>query len=259
MFGLTELPTITRLDLAVVELPDTHPAATTITTTTTTRSSSSVPVFGYCIHHPDGPILVDTGVGYGNKFIDDLYHPQRVDIGQLLDRSGVEIDEVVAVVNSHLHFDHCGQNPSLFDSGAVFYAQAVELETVENDRFYTDASWAMAPSERRRAVKGDEQIADGVTILATPGHTSGHQSVLVEADGRRVVIGAQIVWHADELSNEIASAANVDPDPQLQSAAVDSIRRIKALRPEVIHLSHCTAFSPPPPPPPLSDTNDHPT
>jgi glyoxylase-like metal-dependent hydrolase (beta-lactamase superfamily II) len=83
-----------------------------------------------------------------------------------------------------------------------------------------------------------------VRILATPGHTAGHQSVLVEADGRRVVIGAQVVWHADELGLEVASSANVDPVPELQAAAVESIRRLKALEPEVVHLSHCPPYIP---------------
>jgi len=68
----------------------------------------------------------------------------------------------------------------------------------------------------------------------------------VEAAGRRVVIGAQVVWHADELVAEVASPANVDPIPELQAAAVDSIRRLKALRPEVVHLSHCAAHVPAP-------------
>lgn len=66
---------------------------------------------------------------------------------------------------------------------------------------------------------------DGVRILATPGHTAGHQAVLVEAAGRRVVIGAQVVWHSNEFTSETASAANVDPIPDLQHAAVESIRR----------------------------------
>lgn len=34
-----------------------------------------MPVHGFLIHDPDGPILVDTGVGFGNEFIDDLYKP----------------------------------------------------------------------------------------------------------------------------------------------------------------------------------------
>lgn len=235
MAELAEMPPVLRLSLAVVGLPEAHPAA---------HRGGNVPVYGYCILHPDGPILVDTGVGFGNDIIDELYHPQCQILGELLDRSGVDPGAVVAVVNSHLHFDHCGQNPSLFDSPTAFLAQAAEYEAVAGDKFYTDASWALAPKRQRRVVNGDEQLADGVTILATPGHTAGHQSVLIEADGRRVVIGGQMVWHADELAGEVASVENVDPDPVLQEAAIESIRRIKALNPEIIHLSHCAAYEP---------------
>jgi len=233
---LTDLPRIERLDLATVELPADHPAA---------DLGRSVPVHGFLIDHPDGPILVDTGVGFGNALIDELYRPSRAELRLVLAQLGVELDDVVAVVNSHLHFDHCGQNPALFGGAAAFYSQAAELQAVEADRFYTDAGWALAPAAQRRALHGDEELADGVTILATPGHTAGHQSVLVEAAGRRVVIGAQVVWHGDELATEVASRANVDPIPELQSAAVDSIRRLKSLHPEVVHLSHCPAYVPP--------------
>ncbi|MFZ6003356.1 MAG: MBL fold metallo-hydrolase [Actinomycetota bacterium] len=232
---LAHLPRIERLDLATVELPPDHPAA---------DLGRTVAVHGFLIDHPDGPILVDTGVGYGNAFIDELFQPSRLELGAALSKVGIDLDAVVAVVNSHLHFDHCGQNPTLFGGATAFYAQAAEIEAVEADRFYTDASWALAPTAQRRAISGDEQIADGVTILATPGHTAGHQSVLVEAAGRRVVIGAQVAWQPEELAAEVASRANVDPIPELQSAAVESIRRLKALTPEVVHLSHCAAYVP---------------
>lgn len=129
----------------------------------------------------------------------------------------------------------------LFNSSTSFYAQAAEFESVEDDHFYTDARWALAPPMQRRIVVGDEQVADGVRILATPGHTAGHQSVLVEAAGRRVVIGAQVVWRSEEFSAEVASPANVDAVPDLQAVAVESIRRLKALAPEIVHLSHWPA------------------
>lgn len=112
------------------------------------------------------------------------------------------------------------------------------------DEYYTERRWALCPSSRQRLVNGDEQIADGVKILATPGHTAGHQSVLIEAGNERVVVGGQLVWAADEIGAELASAANVDPVAELQDAAVNSIRRIKALHPQVIYLSHCNAHRP---------------
>ncbi len=233
--ALSQMPRITRLDLARLQLPESHPAA---------ELGRSVAVYGFLIEHPAGAILVDTGVGFHNALIDDLYRPSRVELGGRLAQLGVEFDEVVAVVNSHLHFDHCGQNSALFGGATCFYAQAAEFEAVVADPFYTDPSWALAPHDQRRTVRGDEEITDGVTILATPGHTVGHQSVLVEAVGRRVVIGAQVVWNGDEFTAEIASPANVDPVPDLQVAAIESIRRLKALDPEVVHLSHCPAHRP---------------
>jgi N-acyl homoserine lactone hydrolase len=233
---LARMPRIERLDLATIELPPDHPAA---------DLGTSIPVHGFLIDHPDGAILVDTGVGYGNAFIDEVFRPDRTRLGEVLERFGIDDGDVVAVVNSHLHFDHCGQNPALFGGSTAFYAQASELDAVEADRFYTDAMWALAPADQRRSIRGDEELAEGVRILATPGHTAGHQSVLVEAEGRRIVIGAQVAWHRDELTDEVASKANVDLVPELQAAAVESIRRLKALEPEVVHLSHCPAYVPP--------------
>jgi N-acyl homoserine lactone hydrolase len=241
--ALDEMPDIAQLELATVELPDSHPAA---------EFGRTVPVHGFLIHHPDGPILVDTGVGFGNEFIDDLYKPTRTELDVALADHGVALDEIVAVVNSHLHFDHCGQNPALVGGTAAFFSQRVEIDTVRTDGYYTDRHWALCPSTQQRVVNGDEEIADGVMILATPGHTAGHQSVLIQAAEERAVVAGQPVWNADEIESEIASAANVDAIAELQRAAVDSIRRIKALQPQTIYLSHCSAHHPVSSPPPTA-------
>ena len=233
--SLRTLPRIDRLDLAVLRLPDWHPAA---------ELGRSVPVHGFVVHHPDGPILVDTGVGHDNAFIDELYGDQRSDLDAALGACGVRVEDVRAVINSHLHFDHCGQNPLLHDTGASFFVQRAEVRNVEDVQHYTVPEWALGPIKSRRELAGDETVAEGVTILATPGHTAGHQSVLVEGGGERIVIGGQLVWHASELDAEVASHANVDPDDELRAAAIDSIRRVKALRPSVVHLSHCAPWAP---------------
>ena len=228
--ALHALPPVERLELASVRLPESHPADS---------RGGPVPVYGYLIRHPDGPIVVDTGVGHGNDFIDEAYRPERVGLAEALNAFEVELAEVVAVVNSHLHFDHCGQNGQLYGGHARFYVQSAEVASVANDPFYTVSEWALGPRDTRIELDGDEVIAEGVSVLATPGHTLGHQSVVIEAEGHRVVIGAQVVWRADEFDDEVASAANVDPVEELQMAAVESIRRLKALAPLVVHFSHC--------------------
>ncbi len=233
MTGLPQMPIVARLDLATLTLPESHPASQAGTTT---------PVYGYCILHPDGPILVDTGVGFGNVIIDELYKPQRTPLDEALRRHGVELTDVVAVINSHLHFDHCGQNPLLYGRPIPVLAQAAEYEAIERDEYYTVAEWALPPVRQRRTIQGDERVAEGVTILATPGHTPGHQSVLVQGGDRRVIIGAQAVWALDELLGEQASVENVEANPDRQMAAVDSIRRIKAFKPHTVYFSHCPPF-----------------
>lgn len=223
------MPAVARLDLAMVELPDWHPEA---------ASTPQCPVYGYVIDHPDGAIVVDTGVGVGNGFIDEVYRPRVTLLGEALRTHGIELDDVVAIVNSHLHFDHCGQNPLFHERHTAVFVQQAEIDAVETDPFSTDASWALGPAEDRRVLSGDEEIAEGVTILSTPGHTAGHQSVLVDAAGERIVIAGQAVWAIDEYVDEIATPSNVDAEDR-RGAAVDSIRRIKALRPQTVYFSHC--------------------
>jgi N-acyl homoserine lactone hydrolase len=225
--ALFALPRIERLHLADVVLPQGHPAA---------PRGGQVVVFGFVIDHPDGAIIVDTGVGRGNDFVDQAYSPTVVDLERALVAVGIEPDDVAAVVNSHLHFDHCGQNPTYYGTSTPVFVQAEEIEAAR-ERFYTVPEWSAVPDAQLRAVRGDEMIADGVHILSTPGHTRGHQSVVVEADGKRVVLAAQAVWDITEFLAEEATAANVDIE-DLRDAAVASIRRLKALEPDLAYFSH---------------------
>ena len=113
-------------------------------------------------------------------------------------------------------------------------------------------SAALCPSSRKRLVNGDDEIADGVKVLVTPGHPAGHRSVPIEARDEFVVVGGQLAWAAGEIEAEVASRANVDPVAEVQAAAVNSIRRIKALHPRVIYLSRCNAHHPIGQPPPTA-------
>lgn len=232
--ALTTMPRISMLDLATLSLPDWHPEAS---------NEPVARVYGYVIEHPDGAIIFDTGVGIGNEFIDEVYEPNvRLLEAELADLS-VDLDTVVAVVNSHLHFDHCGQNPLFHGTDIPVFVQQAELDNVNSDRYYTDATWALPPDSQRHALSGDLVIADGVSIMATPGHTTGHQSVLVEAGDERVVLAGQAVWNPTEFIDEVATPSNVEAD-DLRDAAIDSIRRIKSLRPHTIYFAHCSEVHP---------------
>jgi N-acyl homoserine lactone hydrolase len=228
---LRSLPRIERLDLSVVKLPDWHPEA---------PNQPTAPVYGYVMVHPDGPIVFDTGVGFGNELIDEVYEPECVRLDEAMAAVGVDASSIVGVINSHLHFDHCGQNPLLYGTDVPFFMRQAEIDQVDSDRFYTDPDWALPPRAQRRLIDGDLEIAEGVTLLSTPGHTPGHQSVLIESAAGRVVLAGQAVWELREFVEERATASNVFSDAYVD-VAVDSIRRIKALEPETVHFAHCAA------------------
>ena len=229
--GLSDKPAVIRLDLAELQLPDQHPEG----------DDGSIPVYGYVVDHPDGLILFDTGVGFGNAFIDEAYQPTRARLDKALISAGFDPAAVVAIVNSHLHFDHCGQNPSFHGSSVPIYQQRTEVGAVEADELYPDRSWALAPTPQQRLIDGDHSIAEGVSILSTPGHTEGHQSLAVTFGGATIVIAGQCIWRASEFVEERVTDANVG-SPHLKVAALESIRRIKALQPTTVHFSHCAAL-----------------
>ena len=226
MATITELPQIERLPLAYLVLPEDHPEG----------PNPEAPVFAYLIHHPDGVILVDTGVGRGNAFIEEVYQPSIVDVVDALAGCGVDHRDVVAVVNSHLHFDHCGQNPSFYGLNVPVYVQAFEVEAAKQP-YYTDPTWALVPSAQLRSVRGDEDIAEGVRLIATPGHTVGHQSVVIQGGETLVVIAAQSVWSASAFATMKPEDSNIEDD-SLREAAADSILRLRSLNPSVAFFSH---------------------
>lgn len=222
---LSKLPTINRLMLATVtSVPIWHPEHETFT---------PFPVHAWVIRHPDGAILVDTGIGLDNGAIDGWYHPQSTSLTAALDGAGLASSEISAVVISHMHFDHCGQQNTL---SAPTYVQAVEFEAAKAPG-YTVPDWAEIANDRLRLVHGDEKIADGIRLLSTPGHSPGHQSVVIEAGDERVVIAAQCAYRAEDLRIGQPASSNLH-DESWANEALNSLQRLRALAPLTAHFSH---------------------
>lgn len=189
------------------------------------------PVFAFLVVHPTGPMLIDTGVGVGNPFIDELYTPAHYDLDDALARHGVRIDDIATVITSHLHFDHCGQNDRF--AGSEVYVQRSEVEAAKAP-LYTVPEWAFPPGLDLTVVDGDHQIADGVRVIATPGHTQGHQSVLIEGEeGNRVVVCCQAAWNVSSFD-----AATLGDDGWDEDGGATSLKKLHALKPDRVLLSH---------------------
>jgi N-acyl homoserine lactone hydrolase len=221
---LAVIPRIDVLQLARVDaVPEFHPDYDTFT---------PFPVHGFVIHHPDGPIVVDTGVGFGSDLIDSLYPHQFVSLVDELNRCGVDERDVQLIVNSHLHFDHCGQNHALECPIAVQHA---ELEAAREPHYTVD-DWAMIPARRLRVLHGDTDLTIGVRALLTPGHTPGHQAVVINSTEGVVVIAAQCIFRRDAWNGE-TEAANLH-HADWRDVAAHSIARLQTLHPRRVLLSH---------------------
>ena len=189
-------------------------------------------MFGFLIDHPSGPILVDTGVGSGHEGIDSLFRPVHHSLGDALMSHGVGRGDVTMVINSHLHFDHCGNN-RLFP-GVPLIAQRSEYELARGPG-HTIPDWVDFEGAEWRPVDGEAEVATGIRVVPTPGHTPGHQSVVVTRFGGVDIIAGQCVYDPGELDAE-RSIEPLDASEERQTS--ESARMIKSLHPGAVYFSH---------------------
>ena len=176
----------------------------------------------YLIRHDRGLLLWDTGVPDAVAAMPDgmvaangaiTYRRARTLAGQLTEL-GVKPADVTYLAVSHTHGDHVG-NVALFASSTVL------IQGAEYD-------WAMAgpnkpafgPSATITRLAGDHDVfGDGsVTILSTPGHTPGHQSLLVRLPKTGyVVLSGDAVHFRDNWDHKRVPAMNVNREQTLAS------------------------------------------
>ncbi len=197
------------------------------------------PVHGFVVTHPGGAVLVDTGVGGPQHMLDDwrLVNRSVADALAELDMSPADIG---LVINTHLHFDHCGQN-SVFKH-APFYVQRAELSRMrrESAELY---DWFGFMDAQFELLDGDAEVLPGLEVIATPGHTEGHQCVVVRgAPGAFDLLIGDAAYTPRQYANP---ASDKLPTGQVGQAGDlpawrDSIRRIRSLQPERVHFCHHT-------------------
>jgi N-acyl homoserine lactone hydrolase len=174
-----------------------------------------MPVYVHVIDHPDARVLVDTGITELHPAAADLDPRLRPLSEQEFDLAAVDI-----VVNTHLHFDHCGGN-HLF-AGKPIYVQRQELDDARGEDDYTIREWVDAPGVRYLPVDGELELLPGIRLVPAPGHTRGMQVVVIETAGRPVVVGGDVAVWFGELD-----------EPQTEGQ-----RRVRALDPELVWLTH---------------------
>jgi glyoxylase-like metal-dependent hydrolase (beta-lactamase superfamily II) len=200
----------------------------------------------WVIDHPKGLVVFDTGnnvaVSDGNctkhwvagncDFLKPNQKREDV-IDAQLKKLGYTPDQVKAVITSHAHLDHIG-NIKMFPK-AIHVIQKKELyQAWWPEKFQRDGGVFVvgdfdgpARDFNYLELEGDYDLfGDGsVTILSTPGHTLGHQSVKVKlASGRTVVMAQDAIWMQENLDGYPAGLNYSVKDYS------NSINRLKTIR-----------------------------
>jgi N-acyl homoserine lactone hydrolase len=192
------------------------------------------PCLGYLVRHPDGVLLFDTGMGR-NDGVDDHYRPRRFAFAQALASVGATPDEVTHVVNCHLHFDHCGGNPAL--RGRPVFVQRVELAEAVGTPDYTMPELLDGGSYEE--LDGEAEVLPHLYIVPTPGHTNGHQSLVIRAPDGTVIVAGQSHDTATAYAGDVlAWRAARDGHPQPLPAATAWIDRLQRFDPSRVVFAH---------------------
>jgi 4-pyridoxolactonase len=203
-----------------------------------------IPSYAVLIEHDDGLFLFDTGF--------DLEHTNAVlpfelpeqtpeqTIPAQLKACGFSVGDVTTLVNSHLHFDHVGGNKHFAGVKNVVHereiAQARAHEPFEHFG-YSDKTWDHEGASFD-TVSGDFELAKGLWLFETPGHTVGHYSLLVtpDSDAKPMLFAFDVVYTQPALEKGIQPGFHFDP-----RAGVRSIARVKEVAAEQgadIYFSH---------------------
>jgi glyoxylase-like metal-dependent hydrolase (beta-lactamase superfamily II) len=193
-------------------------------------------VMGYAVRHAGGVFLFDTGFGFGNAGLDATYAPAPRPIREVLYDAGIDLRDVTAVANCHLHADHAGQNGAI--AGIPIHVQSTEWELAHTTD-HTILEWIDAPGvEGYQLVDGDHEIAPSIRLLATPGHTRGHQSVAVEPPGGgMLILAGQACYSAGEWEGDPEALEGRTSAPDI-AGYDDSVERLKGLDPVAVYFAH---------------------
>lgn len=192
-------------------------------------------VMGYAVRHPAGVLLFDTGLGLGNAQVTEWLHAQINRLPGMLRDRGIHPDDVVAIANCHLHFDHCGQN--LWFPDRPIYAQADEYEATRTED-YTIPDWVDFPGVRYELIRGEHELLPGIRLVPTPGHTAGHQSMLIDGAGSRIALVGQAFYTRAEWEGSDAPEVSGLHGAWNQDAYRRSRELLRAFEPQQVLFGH---------------------
>jgi glyoxylase-like metal-dependent hydrolase (beta-lactamase superfamily II) len=175
-------------------------------------------------------ILIETGIG--NKLPDKLVqiYKQPAKLLQNLQAVGVAPEDIDIVINTHLHFDHCGWNTVRLGDQVVatfpkakYYVQRQEWEhgrlQLERDAIsYMSPNYdPLVETGKMALLDGDAELFPGISVKVFPGHTASMQGVIIESGGKKACYISDLIPTSAHLDLTWVMAFDVLPLQTIES------------------------------------------
>lgn len=170
-------------------------------------------------------VLIDTGIGnkFEQKHIEIYKIRKENDLIKHLLKLNISPEDINIVINTHLHFDHCGYN-TIFESGklkplfkkAKYFVQKKEYEYAlspdeRSQPSYLKENFTAIKKNQIELIDGDAEIEKGIKLIFTGAHSVGHQSVLIEDYVQKIFFTGDIIPMAFNLKINYTSSFDLFP------------------------------------------------
>jgi len=188
-----------------------------------------IPVYCFLVKHDGGNVLIDTG--FSSEFEDTwgkrlrFYKPiLKKNIVEYLKKTSIN-----HIINTHLHIDHSENNPFFRDAEII--VQKPELEFAKNPKPYQKIAYPDKIEDLNyRIIDGNLDLFNDKTIqiVRTPGHTPGHQSVLININKKTIFIAGDACYSHENLKYYCLPGILWNPDKIME--CYDMIRNLKGAK-----------------------------
>jgi len=209
------------------------------------RFTDDLPVYTWLIRHPEGLFLIDTG--YSHQINQPDYFKKAAPIEKWFSRTqvttrvdrpdelvhqlaeiGIRLSDIHSVILTHLHVDHVGGIPDM--RGLRYIVNAEEVE--HNSHAFLLPKW-FAPEKVTFPQQGVGAFPRSIPLtqrgdmhfVATPGHTRGHSSILLQTRNVDILFAGDLVYSAQQLTDHTTSAPNEVKSSRLTYQMVESYAR----------------------------------
>lgn len=200
----------------------------------------------FAIRSATGVTLVDAGIGPAGAPAEG-WAPVPGELPSRLAAEGIGLSDVDTVVLTHLHSDHCGW--AVTPSGEPLFPNARYVVHRDEVAWVTDpvASYVVKPLRAARVLStvSAETVltklpaGETVTVVPTPGHTPGHQSVVVDGGGRQVVVTGDVLVHMVQLVSPAVEYV-YEEDPALARTTREELLAMAAVAGAELATPHLT-------------------